>query len=138
MKRRILFATALLAISLTACSNSNDNKISEESVSADASTVDEIAATEESSEANTPEEQNASEDEGSEAELREVYLASVKKLYDEGIDLFGNEIEPFNQKDEYNRGDSIDELVKNIRAVDWDEVAEEVRPGTGGKIDFGA
>ena len=36
------------------------------------------------------------------------------------------------------RGDSIDELVKNIRAVDWDKVAEEVRPRTGRKIDLGA
>ena len=36
------------------------------------------------------------------------------------------------------RGDSIDELVKNIRAVDWDKVAEEVRPRAGGKIDLGA
>ena len=34
------------------------------------------------------------------------------------------------------RGDSIDELVKNIRAVDWDKIAEEVRPRAGGKIDF--
>lgn len=118
MKRRILLAAVLVAISLTACSTSNDNKISEESVSAEGSTVDEIAATEESSEADTPEEQNASEDEGSEAELREIYLASVKKLYDEGIDLFGNEIESFNQKDEYNHfaiydvdGDGTDELI---------------------------
>ena len=35
------------------------------------------------------------------------------------------------------RGDSASELVKNIRAVDWDKVAEEVRPKAGGKIDFG-
>ena len=111
-----------MAISLTACSTNNDNKISEESVSSDASTVDEIDATEESSEADTPEEQNASKEEGSEAELREVYLASLKKLYDEGIDLFGNEIESFNQKDEYNYfaiydvdGDGIDELILSWR-----------------------
>lgn len=122
MKRRILLAGALVAISLTACSTNNDNKISEESVSSDASTVDEIDATEESSEADTPEEQNASKEEGSEAELREVYLASLKKLYDEGIDLFGNEIESFNQKDEYNYfaiydvdGDGIDELILSWR-----------------------
>ena len=35
------------------------------------------------------------------------------------------------------RGDSASELVKNIRAVDWDKVAEEVRPRAGGKIDLG-
>ena len=35
------------------------------------------------------------------------------------------------------RGNSIDELVKNIRAVDWDKIAEKVRPRAGGKIDFG-
>ena len=34
------------------------------------------------------------------------------------------------------RGDSADELIKNIREVDWDKVAEEVRPKAGGKIDF--
>jgi len=27
--------------------------------------------------------------------------------------------------------------VKNIRAVDWDKVAEEVSQKAGGKIDFG-
>ena len=85
MKRRILLAAVLVAISLTACSTSNDNKISEESVSAEGSTVDEIAATEESSEAGTPEEQNASEDEGSEAELEKINL-SEKEL----TDLLGN------------------------------------------------
>ena len=36
------------------------------------------------------------------------------------------------------RGDSASELVKNIQAVDWDKVAEEVRPRTGRKIDLGA
>ena len=36
------------------------------------------------------------------------------------------------------RGDSASELVKNIQAIDWDKVAEEVRPKAGGKIDFGA
>lgn len=35
------------------------------------------------------------------------------------------------------RGNTASELVKNIRAVDWDKVAEEVRPRTGGKINFG-
>lgn len=35
------------------------------------------------------------------------------------------------------RGDSADELIKNIQSVDWDKVAEEVRPRAGGKIDFG-
>ena len=34
-------------------------------------------------------------------------------------------------------GDSASELIKNIREVDWDKVAEEVRPRAGGKIDFG-
>ena len=36
------------------------------------------------------------------------------------------------------RGDTASELIKNIRKVDWDKVAEEVRPKAGGKIDFGA
>ena len=36
------------------------------------------------------------------------------------------------------RGDSASELMKNIQAVDWDKVAEEVRPIIGGKLDFGA
>ena len=36
------------------------------------------------------------------------------------------------------RGDSASELAKNIQAVDWDKVAEEVRPRTGRKIDLGA
>lgn len=36
------------------------------------------------------------------------------------------------------RGDSVDEFMKNIRSVDWDEIAEEVRPMAGGKIDLGA
>ena len=35
------------------------------------------------------------------------------------------------------RGDSVSELIKNIREVDWDKVAEEVRPITGGKFNFG-
>ena len=35
-------------------------------------------------------------------------------------------------------GDSASELMKNIQAVDWDKVAEEVRPIIGGKLDFGA
>ncbi len=35
------------------------------------------------------------------------------------------------------RGDTASELIKNIREVDWDKVAEEVRPRAGGKIDFG-
>lgn len=35
------------------------------------------------------------------------------------------------------RGDSVSELIKNIRKVDWDKVAEEVRPITGGKFNFG-
>ena len=35
------------------------------------------------------------------------------------------------------RGGSASELIKNIREVDWDKVAEEVRPRAGGKIDFG-
>ena len=35
------------------------------------------------------------------------------------------------------RGDSVSELIKNIREVDWDKVAEEVRPRAGGIIDFG-
>ena len=34
------------------------------------------------------------------------------------------------------RGDSADELIRNIREVDWDKGAEEVRPKAGGKIDF--
>ena len=34
------------------------------------------------------------------------------------------------------REDSASKLVKNIRDVDWDKVAEEVRPKAGGKIDF--
>ncbi len=36
------------------------------------------------------------------------------------------------------RGNSASELAKNIQAIDWDKVAEEVRPKAGGKIDFGA
>ena len=35
------------------------------------------------------------------------------------------------------RGNTADELIKNIQAVNWDKVAEEVRPRAGGKIDFG-
>ena len=35
------------------------------------------------------------------------------------------------------RGNSASELTKNIQAIDWDKVAEEVRPKAGGKIDFG-
>jgi predicted Holliday junction resolvase-like endonuclease len=35
------------------------------------------------------------------------------------------------------RGDTASELIKNIREVDWDKVAEEVRLRAGGKIDFG-
>lgn len=35
------------------------------------------------------------------------------------------------------RGNSASELAKNIQAIDWDKVAEEVRPKAGGKIDFG-
>ena len=35
------------------------------------------------------------------------------------------------------RGDSADELIKHIQNVDWDKVAEEVRPRTGGKFNFG-
>ena len=35
------------------------------------------------------------------------------------------------------RGGSADELIKNIKAVNWDKVAEEVRPRTGGKFNFG-
>lgn len=35
------------------------------------------------------------------------------------------------------RGDTASELIKNIREVDWDKVAEEVRPRAGGKINFG-
>ena len=35
------------------------------------------------------------------------------------------------------RGDSASELAKNIQAIDWDKVAEEVRPKAGGKIDLG-
>ena len=35
------------------------------------------------------------------------------------------------------RGGSVDELIKKIREVDWDKVAEEVRPRAGAKIDFG-
>ncbi len=35
------------------------------------------------------------------------------------------------------RGDSADELIKNIQAVNWDKVVEEVKPKAGGKIDFG-
>ena len=35
------------------------------------------------------------------------------------------------------RGGSADELIKNIREVDWDNVVEEVRPKAGGKIDLG-
>ena len=45
-------------------------------------------------------------------------MASVKKPYDERIDLFGNEIESFNQNPEYNHfaiydvdGDGTDELI---------------------------
>ena len=34
-------------------------------------------------------------------------------------------------------GDTASELVKSIQVVDWDKVAEEVRPRTGGKTDFG-
>ena len=34
-------------------------------------------------------------------------------------------------------GDSASELIKNILEVDWDKVAEEVRPRTGGKFNFG-
>ena len=34
-------------------------------------------------------------------------------------------------------GDTASELIKNIREVDWDKVAEEVRPRTGGKFNFG-
>ena len=34
-------------------------------------------------------------------------------------------------------GDSASELIKNIREVDWDKVAEEVRPRTGGKFNLG-
>ena len=34
------------------------------------------------------------------------------------------------------RGNTADELIKNIQAVSWDKVAEEVRPGAGGKINF--
>ena len=35
------------------------------------------------------------------------------------------------------RGDSADELIKHIQNVDWNKVAEEVRPRTGGKFNFG-
>ena len=35
------------------------------------------------------------------------------------------------------RGDTASKLIKNIREVDWDKVAEEVRPKAGGQIDFG-
>ena len=35
------------------------------------------------------------------------------------------------------RGNTADELIKNIQAVNWDKVAEEVRPKAGGKIDLG-
>ncbi|SHN53990.1 hypothetical protein SAMN02745247_01129 [Butyrivibrio hungatei DSM 14810] len=35
------------------------------------------------------------------------------------------------------RGGSADELIKNIREVDWDKVVEEVKPRAGGKINFG-
>ena len=35
------------------------------------------------------------------------------------------------------RGNTADELIKNIQAINWDKVAEEVRPIAGGKIDFG-
>ena len=35
------------------------------------------------------------------------------------------------------RGNSACELAKNIQAIDWDKVAEEVRPITGGKFNFG-
>ena len=28
-------------------------------------------------------------------------------------------------------------VIKNIQAVNWDKVAEEVRPKAGGKIDLG-
>jgi len=35
------------------------------------------------------------------------------------------------------RRNTADELIKNIQAVNWDKVAEEVRPRAGGKIDFG-
>ena len=35
------------------------------------------------------------------------------------------------------RGNSASELAKNIQAIDWDKVAEEVSPKAGGKIDFG-
>lgn len=35
------------------------------------------------------------------------------------------------------RGNTADELIKNIQAINWDKVAEEVRPRAGGKIDFG-
>ena len=33
------------------------------------------------------------------------------------------------------RGNTADELI--IQAVNWDKVAEEVRPKAGGKIDLG-
>ena len=34
------------------------------------------------------------------------------------------------------RGDTASELVKSIQVVDWDKVAEEVRPRAGGRFDF--
>ncbi len=34
-------------------------------------------------------------------------------------------------------GNTADELIKNIQAINWDKVAEEVRPKAGGIIDFG-
>lgn len=34
------------------------------------------------------------------------------------------------------RGDSVDELVKNIQSFEWDKIAEEIRPKSGGRLDI--
>lgn len=34
------------------------------------------------------------------------------------------------------RGDSVDELVKNIQSFEWNKIADEIRPKSGGKLDI--
>lgn len=34
------------------------------------------------------------------------------------------------------RGDSVDELVKNIQSFEWDKITEEIRPKSGGRLDI--
>ena len=72
--------------------------------------------------------EQAKEDKKAQKKKEEEKEAKAKKLKEQQEDRVKRSVV---------RGDSADELIKHIQNVDWNKVAEEVRPKAGGRIDFG-